>query len=604
MKQLLFFFLISLTTFAQNDSINLLDEVKLHGNFSKKLNAGYQIKVLKEETLNNSVQSLGDLLQNQANLYFKENGKGMVSSISLRGSGASHTGVYWNGIAINSSLNGQTDFNTLSANGFNQIEIRKGAGTTLFGSGAIGGAINLVDKIQFIPKKELNTNIGIGSYNTQNLFLQGRYSTKKYDAKVSVDGMKSDNNYPFFDTELVNENGYFNNYQVKSAFGYKINKNNQLKLFGNYSNNYRELSRTITAPSKNLYTNQDKRLLLNWINFGSKYNSNLNFVYLGEEYKFYLDKDLDGFSYGNTHNYMIKYDFSYFLKNRNSIKIGLENKLTKGDGSSILKKERNTFETYGLYHQTVGNKFTYNLSFRKGFSNVYNIPLIYATDTRFDLSNKVNLRANYSTNYKLPTFNDLYWEFAGNEDLLAENSNSLEFGIYFQTKKTNINITAYRTKSNDLIQWRPVSSSQWKPLNIQNVNSEGIEFNFDYRLKFNNHQFKFQTQYTYTSATDENLDKQLIYVPFHVGNFNLTYHYKTWSFFGNFHYNGSVYTTTSNTQKIDNYTIFNIQFHKQLVQNKINIGFYINNLFNKYYEIVNYRPMPNRNYKLNIKIKI
>lgn len=604
MRPLLLFLFISFNAFAQNDSINLLNEVKLHGNFSKKLNAGYQIKILQEETLNNSVKSLGDLLQSQANIYFKENGKGMVSSISLRGSGASHTGVYWNGIAINSSLNGQTDFNTLSANGFDQIEIRKGAGTTLFGSGAIGGAINLVDRIEFIPNKALNTNIGIGSYNTQNISLQGIASTKKTYAKVSVDGIKSDNDYPFFDTNIVNENGYFNNYQLKTAIGYKVNKNNQLKLFGNYSNNYRELSRTITAPSKNLYKNQDKRLILNWINFKNKYTSTINFAYLSEDYEFYLDKDIDDFSYGNTNNYILKYDFSYFIKNKRSFKIGLENKLTKGDGSNILKKERNVFETYGLYHQKINKNFTYNLSLRKGFSNVYDIPLIYAIDTRFDLSKKINIRANFSTNYKLPTFNDLYWEFLGNENLLAENSNSLEIGFYFQTKKINANITTYQTKSTDLIQWRPVSSSQWKPINVQNTISNGIELDFDYQFKINKHLFQFQTQYAFTSATDEDLDKQLMYVPFHVGNFNFAYNYKTWRFFGNFHYNGSVYTTTSNTQKVNDYTIFNIQFHKIIIQNKINIGIYINNVFNRYYEIISYRPMPNRNYKLNIKIKL
>jgi len=582
MKQTLFLLLISLSSFAQNDSINLLDEVKLY----------------------NSVQSLGDLLQKHTSLYFKENGKGMVSSISLRGSGASHTGVYWNGIAINSSLNGQTDFNTLSTCGFDQIEIRKGAGTTLFGSGAIGGAINLKDKINFTSKKEINANIGLGSYNTHNLFLQGVMSNQKIYTKVSVEGVKSDNDYPFLNTKLINENGSFLNYQVKSILGYRINHKNKLNLFSNYSNNYRELSRTITAPSKNLYKNQDNRLLLNWLNYGNKYNSNLNFAYLGEDYKFYLDKDIDNFSFGKTTNYIVKYDFKYLLKSNQNILFGLENKFTKGEGTSILKKERNIFEVYGLFHQKIRNRLTYNMSLRKGFSNVYDIPIIYALDTRFDLSKKINLRANYSTNYKLPTFNDLYWEFSGNEDLLPEKSNSLEFGVYFNSKKLNTNITVYQTKNDDLIQWRPETATFWRPTNVQQVTSKGLEYDFDYQLKLKHHKFLFQIQYAYTDSVDKTLDKQLIYVPYHIGNFNLTYNYKTWEFFGNIHYNGNVYTTTSNTETVADYKTINIQFHKNLLKNKINIGFHINNLLGTSYEIVSYRPMPNRNYKLNINIKI
>ena len=85
---------------------------------------------------------MGELLEKQSNLYFKQNGYGMVSSISLRGTTASQTGVFWNGIAINSALNGQTEFNTIQGNSFNAIEIRRGGGSVLLGNGALGGAVN------------------------------------------------------------------------------------------------------------------------------------------------------------------------------------------------------------------------------------------------------------------------------------------------------------------------------------------------------------------------------------------------------------------------------------------------------------------------------
>ena len=605
MKQILFFLiLISLHSFAQNDSINLLDEVKLKGNFSKKLNAGYQITIINDSIIDNSVQSLGDLLQQQANIYFKQHGNGMVSSISLRGTGASATGVYWNGIAINSSLNGQTDFNTLSPNGFNEIEIKKGAGTNLLGSGAIGGAINLKDIVRFIPDKEIKANIGYGSYNTQELFVQGKLSTKKIVGKISVNGIKSDNDYPFLETNLYNENAFYKNHHLNGVFGYKLNNNNELKLFTNYSNNYRELARSLTAPSNNLYKNEDARLLLNWQNFGNKYNSNFNFAYLGEDYQFFLDKNFNDYSFGKTKNYIAKYNFKYLLKKQQSLLIGLENKFTKGNGSDIQKKERNVFEIYSLYHQKLWNKLSYNLSVRKGFSNIYTIPIIYAVDTRFDLSSKLNLRANYSTNYKLPTFNDLYWEYSGNENLKPEKNQSYEFGFYVNTKKFSSNLTVFQIDSQDLIQWKPVSATFWIPANVQQVTNTGIEFNLSYHFNIAQHQFRFQTQYSYTNAVDKKLDKQLIYVPFHKGNLNFTYHIKGWQFNYNFQYNGMAYTTTSNTQFVADFALHNIQFHKKILKNKLAIGLYINNLFNKNYQVVAFRPMLNRNFKLNINIKI
>lgn len=603
MKNLLFLFIISISSYAQNDSINLLDEVKLHGNFSKKLNAGFNIQTITDSVINSTTQSLGDLLQQHANIYFKEHGNGMVKSISFRGSSASHTGVYWNSIAINSALNGQTDFNTLSANGFNQVEIRKGAGSTLFGSGAIGGAINLKDNITFIKKKQFRTNIGLASYNTQNLSFQSVISDNQFYIKVNIEGEKADNEYPFLDTEIYNENAAYKNYQIKSALAYKLNQNNQIKLFTNYSNNYRELSRTITAPSNNLYKNTDNRLLLNWSNTGFKHNANLNLAILSENYKFYLDKNIDNYSSGETDSYLLKYDFDYFLKKNQNVTIGIENRLTKGIGSSIQKKERNIFETYIRYHQKTLNKLTYNLSLRKGFSNVYEIPLIYALDARLDISTNFNLRANHSSNYKLPTFNDLYWEISGNEELLPENSISSEIGFYYQSKKLNTNIAAYQIKNNNLIQWQPVTSTLWQPNNVQSVTQKGLEFEMDYQFKIKQHQFKTFLQYSLTKAIDNSSNKQLIYVPVRKATGNLSYLYKGFNFNYNQQYTSHVFTTTTNTQYLEKFWISNIRLNKTILHNTINIGFYINNLLNKNYQIVAYRPMPNRNYKLNINIK-
>ncbi len=604
MKYFFFLFFIYLNTFAQNDSINLLEEVKLNGHFSKQLNCGYHIKILHLDKEISTSQTLGDFLQKKANLYFKENGKGMVSSISLRGTGASHTGVYWNGIAINSALNGQTDFNTLSSNSFNQIEIRKGAGTTLLGSGAIGGAINLKDVVSFSNTKTLKAQFGLGSYQTKNAALQTIISSKKWYSKVSLEGNQSQNDYPFLETTLFNENGAYKNYHLKTVLGYKFNHSNQIKFFVNYSNNKRELSRTLSAPSKNLYKNTDLRLLLNWTNTGNHYTSSFNLASIIEDYQFYLDKNTTEYSFGKTNNYIAKYNFNYFIKKNQSVTIGLQNKFTQGEGYNIQKKERNNLEGFALYHQKINTKIAYNLSLRKGFSKVYQIPFIYAIDARYNLSKKINFRANYSTNYKLPSFNDLYWQGAGNEDLLPENSTSKEIGFYFNTPKFNLNLTAFQIDSENLIQWKPVSAVFWRPFNVQNVMSNGIEFEFDYKVDYKQHQFRLQTQYTYTNAVDKDLDKQLMYVPFHKLSSNLDYQFKGFTFNINLNYTGFAYTTTSNTQYIDEFTVYNVALSKNLYKQKINIGFKLNNVFNKAYQVVAFRPMPNRNYLLTTKLKL
>jgi len=603
MKYTIVFFFIGVFTYAQTDTIHLLDEVKLYGNFSPQINSGYQVQILADSILNNRQQSLGNLLQNQTNLYFKQNGNGMVSSISLRGSGASHTGVYWNGIAINSSLNGQTDFNTFSANGYNQIEIRKGGGGILFGSGAIGGAINLRDQIIFEDKFQTRVSLGLASYTTQKGLIRSQYSNQKIYTKIVLERNHSDNDYPYLGTDLHNDNGAFKNFHIKSVLGYKLNQNNQLQLFATLSDNDRNLSRTLTAPNNSKLTNRQHRLLLNWKNFGQNYNSSLKLAYLNEEYNFYFNKESSDYLFGKSNNWILKYDFKYFINTNTSLHTGVENKYSTANGSSLLDKHRNDFEVYALLHQQPLEQLQYNVSARKGFSSVYEIPLIYAADLKYQFSSKFNIKANFSTNYRLPTYNDLFWNPGGNPNLLAEKSRSGELSLGYQHKKWTLNLTSYATKSKNLIQWRPETPTFWKPVNVQDVSSYGFEAEFKNIQKFGNHRIEFQSQYAYTIATDKVLEKQLIYVPFHKATTSLNYTYKDFTISFNEQYNGKVFITTSNTQTVKAYWLSNMAIYKNLFKQQLTIGLMVNNLWNTNYQSVSYRPMPNRNFELNINYK-
>ena len=79
------FLFFCLLGFSQTDRTTELEEIILKGNFSKSINIGHTVESISDSILRSSYESLGNLLQNNSNLYFKQNGNGMVSSISLRG---------------------------------------------------------------------------------------------------------------------------------------------------------------------------------------------------------------------------------------------------------------------------------------------------------------------------------------------------------------------------------------------------------------------------------------------------------------------------------------------------------------------------------------
>ncbi|HFS67659.1 MAG TPA: TonB-dependent receptor [Flavobacteriia bacterium] len=597
MRFLLLVFLFSMHLFAQKDTIKL-KEVVINGAFSKKYNSGFQLKVLQDSVFS-TISNLQEILQEQANIYFKEYGNGMLSSISLRGSGAAHTAVYFNGIAINSVLNGQTDFNTINPSDFSQIVIKKGAGSTTLGSGAIGGAINLKDVITFKKQHNFKLFSGYGSYYTFLTNINFSNGSKKYYQKYAISYKKSDNDYPYLTTNKHNKNGAYHNLFYKAVFGYLIDDQNQLQFFANYSTNNRNLSGTLTADSNAKLIDKSTRILLRYKNTKLLTNQEVSVAYLNEYYRFYLDKTAVDYSFGNASNYLLKYSISYFFTNQIQFYSGVTGKLINANGSAIFSQNIKQSEGFLLSHIRPMAKMQLNLGIRKGVASNFKIPLVYSIDASYKVNNAFLLKSNFSTNYRLPTINDLYWDPGGNPNLKAENNHSFELGTNYKYKKVVIDVAIFYTKSKNLIQWQPTIAGIWQPKNIQSVTAKGVDIEANYKRK----QLTFQLAYSFTDSKDDMQQKQLVYVPFHKVMANANYKIKDWHFFVNLQHSGKVFTTISNSQIIEPFTVLNFRLNRNIPKWYSNVGVKISNLLNTYYEVIAYRPMPNRNYQVYFTIK-
>ncbi len=162
----LIFFIFSycMNTVAQNDSINWLDEVRLSDVKLKQNSEGQFVKELDDSLIQQNEPLLTSLLKFNSPFFFRENGYGMVSSASIRGTGAAQTAVVWNGININSQFTGQTDFNTINTQVFDNISLRPGGGSVVYGSGAIGGSIHLNNDFSFNSSSQNTLRIGLWQF--------------------------------------------------------------------------------------------------------------------------------------------------------------------------------------------------------------------------------------------------------------------------------------------------------------------------------------------------------------------------------------------------------------------------------------------------------
>lgn len=606
-KLLNIFFILIIGNFyvahAQLDSIQKLDEVILSDVKLKRYASGYKITVLGDSILEKSPWSLTDLLRYNSNIYFKENGYGMVSSPSFRGTNASQTAVVWNGININSQLNGQVDFNTISTSNYNSVEIRSGGGSVQYGSGAIGGSVHLSNGLSFVKHTDQELSISYGSFDTKRANYGLSTGTEQWSVNMGVAYVDSENDYKYLGTDKINKNGQYDNLSFNLNAGYLLNAKHVLKLYHQSFFGDRSFSGTLLAPSKSKYEDTNHRSMLEWGYFHKNYTSKLKLVHLLEEFKYFENKDSEYYSYGRVNSFIGNHNLNIKLTDAIDLRTILEFSKYVGEGGSFGDPSRDAFSATALWRHQFSENFIYGLNIRKDFTSDFKSPLVFSADAEYRFNNHYAIKLNSSRNFRVPTFNDLYWNPGGNLDLRPELSYQMDLGQEFSSKFVDVKLNGYYITTTDMIQWVPDASGLFRPQNVNKVKSYGAELEVFLKYNLGDHHFTINSAYSYTVSENEATNKQLIYVPYHKANLNFAYSFKDLEFVYQHLFNGEVDIIGG---QLDGYEVGNVGFaYHYEISKKVNsiLQFNINNLFNTNYENVALRPMPNRNYQLQLTLK-
>ncbi|EAR12860.1 putative TonB-dependent outer membrane receptor [Polaribacter irgensii 23-P] len=620
-RQLLFIFLgiVTNTICSQNVSTGtILKEVVVVADQRIAENStGYKIRTLKDSILLKNTESFTALLRFNAPIYFKEYGAGGTSTASFRGTSASNTAVIWNGININSINSGQTGFNSLTVSLFDQIDIRSGGGSIEYGSGAIGGTIHLSDALVYRPKKTIQNQFvaSVGSFSTYRGLYKFKMSSENFSLKIGFSYNQSENDYKLLGTRFKNTNGAYHNSNTTVTFGYRTSLFSQLKL---YSTNYKgtrffsgELPNPKAANDK--YKDINQRNLLVYTHEKDNISQELKFGFLTQEYQYFGDKDSDNFNFGRTKRYLSNYSIAYRLPEWHStITSYSEYESVFGKTDGIVEKNRRQFSQSFEYQQRVQNLFSFDIKVRKDLNSDFKVPVSLALGVQSKKINHVSFRANGSKNYRVPTFNDLYWPGQGNQNLIPETAMQGEFGVVFKKNKMNIDVSVFYIDAKNKIVWIPNGDSErpgvWTPMNLANTENRGIELASNYTEVFGHHAVTANVNYAYTIAKDKRTNTFLMFVPKHLLNSSFAYRFKQVGLFYQQLFTGKTFTTASNSKDfiISSFFVANIGGDYSIIQNKnqkVSIGFKVNNVFNENYVTQPRRPMPNRNFNLNINYK-
>ncbi len=588
--------------YGQLDSVQHLEEVYLKSTYLSKGFSGYDVSVIPDSTIEKNRANVLELLQNEFNLYFKQYGNGMLASVSSRGAAASQTTVLWNNVPINSSLNGQVDFNALNLSGISSIQYRKSGSSALLGSGAIAGAINFSNLEQFNLRRVTVTQ-NLSSYQTYKTVAYANYGTQNQVFTAGIDYHTSENDYIVSKKKFSNTNGQYK--KIGFHLGEKISWNkNQWYFRSLFSFNDRNTAASLYAISNAKLKYDTHYLQSGWLHNSNQHQLDVKLTFLKENYDYIYNKYiLSNSSINGSQKWYQTLDFQYNFTTDKKLNIGYVLDYTQGIGDNIGSNYIKKAALYSTWHQTLNKKVSYNFGVRKEWSNYFKVPFVFSLDGLLHLNTQNQLLFNVSTNFRSPTLNDLFWYPGGNPNLKPEKSWQTEVGYQNQNRLAEMKTRVFYLQNRDYIQWRPNQSGFWQPVNIQSTLNYGYEIQLS-NLKKRSNLFNWNVAYAVTRAQDKSTQYQLMYVPYHVASGRISYQWKKWELGTTGHYNGGVYTTSDQSKVLPGYFVQNVELSRKLLNDKIDLHFEVHNLLNTYYEVIDSYPMPGINFSFKAQIKI
>ncbi|QEI42889.1 Vitamin B12 transporter BtuB [Dolichospermum sp. UHCC 0315A] len=380
-----------------------------------------------------------------------------LSGQLIRGSNTSQVLILLDGRPINNAGSGGFDLSEFTTNNIQRIEVLPGGGSTLYGSDAIGGVINIITRR---PTEKITTEakVNIGAYGLNQQSIQN--SGKKGDISwvVGYNRTQAENNYPFsipeanFSGTRRNNDALYNNFNVKLEAD--LGKRNTLSFSTLYLNKEQGTPGGVPIPFPvngqgffNSLTDRNRKYtdqVLTDLTWNSKLGGGNNSLLTARVYGDFLNTRFDPSgssrfetnqtSYGiqTTHswnfakNQSLVYGFDYRTVNvRNTSFSYSTNRETLNYDNDI-----NQGALFAKYEVALIPSLTVNLGLRQDFSTLVNGSVTSpSVGTKFAVSDSTTLRANYIKNFRVPTIANLFNvnpSNIGNPELKPERGDSFD----------------------------------------------------------------------------------------------------------------------------------------------------------------------------------
>jgi iron complex outermembrane receptor protein len=609
----------------QYDTIQSLGVFEIKADKISAFSAGIKIQKIDSAALSvRQGASIAMLLSEQSPVFLRSYGPGGVSTLSVRGTNSSQSGVFWNGINLTQPNMGMTDLSRISTFEFGNVSLQSGGASALLGSGVIGGSLQLSNAMRFstpVQTSVLVTGSTVG-HLTGGVKLSSGNSRLAYSGSIVGEWNPNDFKYTDFSGNRVRlEHALVKSVSTIHQAEYILNRKQRLSAGFWFQTTDRQIPPTMTMTSSDQQQwDQAVRSSLQWTYTGEKQSFLVRSAFVDEKEHYQSENaQLDEFYHLNTIQTELEYKRA--INTQLTLGAGTTGRVIRAD---VPYYDGIEFQPEGslwlaLAYTGSGSGIKSVLNLRQDFTKGFRIPFCPSFTVEVPVSKRITTNFGVSRNFRVPTMNDRYWIPGGNPDLLPESSWNLQAGGVYKYQsgesiQSRIAIDIYNLLIDNLIQWVPGDAGIWSPQNVQKVWSRGVEISSktDFKMYGFNGYFRFGYNYTpstYRETSSNGSDihnKQLVYIPLH--KVVETFYAARGKYYTMFSYalTGKRYVQSDNEKSLPAYSLLDFYAGANLKKNKSNFRLQaeIRNLMNKTYQSVQYYPEPGISFSLNLLISI
>ena len=606
----------------------------------------------REQMLTLGVTDVADALHRIPGVTLRDyGGAGGLKTVSVRGFGAKHTGVSYDGVLLSDCQSGELDLSRYSLDNVEQLSLVIGDNDDIF-IPARNASTSAVLNIQTIgmpdadARPHLTAQMKVGSFGYASPFLRYEQNLNENLAfSVAGEYTYAENDYPF---ELRNvtvvtheqrTNSRMNQGHGEMNLVWKIDNLNTLSGKIYYYDNDRQLPGQVhyytdvnkeTLRDQNFFA-QVQYMRRNLSGLSLKWNTKFNWnasiyhdpltpnnyndasYWQREAYTsvavLYVPSESWAFDYSG--------DFAFNNLNGSAERTVSNNPFRLSLLQSLTAKYRSGRLTAlaRVLHSVYLNESKGGPSARNMRKLSPSVSLSYKLLEDKDLL----LRASYKNIFRSPTFNESYYFHYGSTDLLPETTDQLNLGVTWLKESdqwgVNMTLDGYYNHVNDMIVAVPYNMFIWTCVNVGKVKVLGADATVQAsRQLVEGHSLQFSGSYSYQQAENRTNSEspyygnQIAYIPKHSGSAaigwdnpwaNLSVHLtgvsSRWA--NNQHYEGT---------EIEGYwdmgvTIYrHFRWKDQCLEARMDVK----NVLNKQYEIVRFYPMPGRSWQVSVKYQL